>query len=173
MAKERFEVEDDAATRQDTSGYLKRKDKEHPTSTVPTISRAAKEAAELHATRSMSCVGPMDEKEPCQEPDQEPQRTPGEPLRLPLGAFGRHMRTPLDAEDTNMEPFSSDGSSLESGSPKTNRSQRSPKRRGWKRLSICETMPVSPSSALQIIINNPGKLETGGSIACCFSAWGW
>ncbi|CAK9060033.1 Calcium-dependent protein kinase 2 (PfCDPK2) [Durusdinium trenchii] len=53
---------------------------------------------------------------------------------------------------------------------------RTPKRRAWKRLSITEplgsggveqalsareaTMPVSPSSALQIVINNPGKLES-------------
>ncbi|CAE8644893.1 unnamed protein product [Polarella glacialis] len=36
---------------------------------------------------------------------------------------------------------------------------RTPKRRGRKKLTITQTMGVSPSSALQIVINNPGVLD--------------
>eukprot|EP00439_Symbiodinium_sp_Y106_P074033 s1442_g14.t1 len=80
---------------------------------------------------------------------------------LPIAAVT--ARQVLDSDEE--QELLSDGQprtegSSDSSGDKTAKSNRSAKKRGRKRLSVCETMPVSPSSALQIIINNPGKLES-------------
>lgn len=115
-------------------------------------------AMSIHeATMSMVDARSEDEQEPSPKNVKATKR-----LQLPPGAIMKAEVHHFEyAESSDSEDLPVSGVSDSGGD---SRKSRTPKRRGWKRLSITETMPVSPSSALQIVINNPGKLESFYSV---------
>lgn len=121
------------------------------------ISKAAVQAAHNLATGASDSTQLMSDAADEPAPAGESRAK----VMLPIAAVT--ARQVLDSDEE--QELLSDGQprtegSSDSSGDKTAKSNRSAKKRGRKRLSVCETMPVSPSSALQIIINNPGKLES-------------
>lgn len=126
---------------------------------TPSISRAAVQAAAKLETRVAGPTMSMEDARSVEDPvmvesellvQAKPAKGPQKKLQLPPGAIIKQVH--------EIEVSSSDSDT--SGGTMASKKSRTPKRRAWKRLSITETMPVSPSSALQIVINNPGKLES-------------
>lgn len=121
------------------------------------ISKAAVQAAHNLAT------GVSDSTQLMSDATDEPAPSGESKVKVMLPIAAVTPRQVLDSDEEQEllsdEQPRTEGSSDSSGD-KTAKSNRSAKKRGRKRLSVCETMPVSPSSALQIIINNPGKLES-------------
>eukprot|EP00931_Biecheleriopsis_adriatica_P078288 TRINITY_DN5174_c0_g1_i1.p1 TRINITY_DN5174_c0_g1~~TRINITY_DN5174_c0_g1_i1.p1 ORF type:complete len:611 (-),score=156.20 TRINITY_DN5174_c0_g1_i1:74-1879(-) len=97
----------------------------------PSVARAALAAAELRCAEKPSLPAE------CLEP--------GSPISVGLAC---------GADGSSCEESSDGGAGVVAS-----KSSRTPKRRDRRRLTVTQTMGVSPSSALQIVINNPGKLE--------------
>lgn len=167
--------------RRDSSETLKRSIQDERVGT-PSISRAAVQAAARHAAAAASATATVVAAAAASvssvaqsihdatmsmvdarsvEEEQEPAKKATKRLHLPPGAI---MKPEVHQFEYQEESSDSEDLPLGSRSGGDSKKSRTPKRRAWKRLSITETMPVSPSSALQIVINNPGKLESFYSV---------
>lgn len=167
QARRREETDAQEEPRLDGSDSVKRQDDRAGT---PSISRAAVQAAAARAVPSGSFGASIlasiqeatlsmldarsedEEKTGNSAPAKAPKR-----LQLPPGAI---IKQEVQEYHYHNDSSDSDDVPFVTGAGDSSKKNRTPKRRAWKRLSITETMPVSPSSALQIVINNPGKLES-------------